>query len=415
VCVCAGVPLSLRIKPVSVCLCATKEPWFTRVLLFSYLCAGLRGVSADIIIMEEAAFINRALFFSVIVPLMGVNGTAVIAISTPNEHDDNYYTFLMDLKNPTTNAPLFKTIRIGLACEKCVAAGTGAQCNHNRGVVPPWKSLQRQDLMRTIMEADSNLFMRENMGMLCSNTQFLFMPKLVNQFHSASPRQRKRRPHVVFVCIDPSGGGTQSDYAICSICVEDGHHHVIGLDHTDAGHVETVNELVVNHMRALRKLPDMEGVCLIVYIEANMSWIEADRLSLLCTQPALQPVIVESRDPKGKHRAGVVTDEHNKVGYVSGLQCLLQEQRITYAQDIASRDVHECKKELETQMRAFKRAVKVPDQPEHQKYHVALTGKGYGRKDDLVMALMMACYWSFVTIHDSAFADSCTKRGWIVG
>ncbi len=46
------------------------------------------------IIMEEAAFINRALFFSVIVPLMGVNGTAVIAISTPNEHDDNYYTFL---------------------------------------------------------------------------------------------------------------------------------------------------------------------------------------------------------------------------------------------------------------------------------------------------------------------------------
>lgn len=46
---------------------------------------GLRGCTADIVIMEEAAHMNPEVFRVVVSPLMGVNHTAVIAISTPDD------------------------------------------------------------------------------------------------------------------------------------------------------------------------------------------------------------------------------------------------------------------------------------------------------------------------------------------
>ena len=104
------------------------------IVLFS---AGLRGVTANVIIMEEAAFIEPALFNEVIVPLLGVEGTAVLAITTPEQDLDNYFTILMDLKDPETDEDLFKTIRLGLACEACVAAGKGAECTHMAHLAPP--------------------------------------------------------------------------------------------------------------------------------------------------------------------------------------------------------------------------------------------------------------------------------------
>jgi hypothetical protein len=42
-------------------------------------------VSANIVILEEAAFILPELFYQVIVPLLGVKDTALLAISTPQD------------------------------------------------------------------------------------------------------------------------------------------------------------------------------------------------------------------------------------------------------------------------------------------------------------------------------------------
>ena len=56
--------MSARAHAVNICL--TCIP-FARV-------AGLRGITAKVVILEEAAFIDQALFFEVIVPLLGVEG-----------------------------------------------------------------------------------------------------------------------------------------------------------------------------------------------------------------------------------------------------------------------------------------------------------------------------------------------------
>jgi phage FluMu gp28-like protein len=43
----------------------------------------LRGVGGDVVYMEEAAFMDLAVFYEVIVPLLEVDKTALICISTP--------------------------------------------------------------------------------------------------------------------------------------------------------------------------------------------------------------------------------------------------------------------------------------------------------------------------------------------
>ena len=60
------------------CSCA---PVFIR----SFFCLELRGCTADVIILEEAAFMKERVFFKIVAPLMGVDDTAVLAISTPDD------------------------------------------------------------------------------------------------------------------------------------------------------------------------------------------------------------------------------------------------------------------------------------------------------------------------------------------
>ena len=46
-------------------------------------CSTLKGVGCDIGIMEEFTRVDPAVWQEVVVPLLGVNGTAIVAISTP--------------------------------------------------------------------------------------------------------------------------------------------------------------------------------------------------------------------------------------------------------------------------------------------------------------------------------------------
>ena len=99
--------------------------------------AGQRGCTADIIILEEAAYLKPELFHQVIVPLLTVDHTALLAISSPGD-EMNYYSILQDLKNAYGD-PLFLNIRIGLACDRCIADSVDV-CVHQLKRLPSWKS-----------------------------------------------------------------------------------------------------------------------------------------------------------------------------------------------------------------------------------------------------------------------------------
>lgn len=65
-------------------------------------------------------------FFEVVVPLLEMETTALIAISTPLD-GLNFYSEMFELKG-ADGKPLFNTLRVGLSCQKCQDEGKAEQC-----------------------------------------------------------------------------------------------------------------------------------------------------------------------------------------------------------------------------------------------------------------------------------------------
>lgn len=103
--------------------------------------------------MEEAAFMSPIMFSKIVVPLLGVDRTALLAISTPDV-EDNYYTSLMNVQC-NDGKPLFKVLRIGMACESCIAAGV--PCSHKIFRLPFWKPIARQEKIDAIYKNNPEL------------------------------------------------------------------------------------------------------------------------------------------------------------------------------------------------------------------------------------------------------------------
>ena len=101
----------------------------------------LKGVGGDLIICEEAAAMDTAVFFEVVVPLLELDKTALICISTILD-SFNFYSKLLDLKGPDGTS-FFVVHSYVLACEACLDAGTPESCSHMFHDLPPWQSARK--------------------------------------------------------------------------------------------------------------------------------------------------------------------------------------------------------------------------------------------------------------------------------
>jgi hypothetical protein len=173
--------------------------------------AGLRGCSADIIVLEEAAFMKEEIFLQIVSPLMGVDNTAVLAISTP-EDEQGYYSELL-------NMGIFREIYLGKACNACTEAGVS--CTHRQLRLPPWKSLERQNRLEKIMK-DKSLVDRELKGIINSDKQYLFKKPWIRAFMTRPVYQFQYTCQVIHCAVDPAGGAKGSDYVVGSLAYENG-------------------------------------------------------------------------------------------------------------------------------------------------------------------------------------------------
>jgi hypothetical protein len=182
-----------------------------------------------VIVLEEAAHLKPALFHNVIVPLLTVQHTAMLAITSPGD-EMNYVSILQDLKRPD-GSPFLKNIAIGVVCDKCKEENN-ADCKHKLRRLPPWKTEERHDLVLAIYgQQNKEAMMREAGGMVVSSHRYLFEKKFVDAFKNSARYHFKYEVQLVEIGIDPSGGGTQSDYVIVSKCVDDGNDVVRDLKH----------------------------------------------------------------------------------------------------------------------------------------------------------------------------------------
>ena len=114
----------------------------------------------------------------VLLPLMGVDGFALVAIATPgSEH--NHYSQMMNLKDKN-GEPLMMTIRTSLVCPACIDKGLNEACEHRLDLLPPWKSTVGMSKVGEILRSDEFLNQRENLGVITDGAHYFIKPGWVN-------------------------------------------------------------------------------------------------------------------------------------------------------------------------------------------------------------------------------------------
>lgn len=92
-------------------------------------------IGGDLIICEEFAHMDNAVFKVVVVPTL-VTGAAFIGITTLGD-DDN---FVSHIKRKTIDGkkPLFNCIDVSIVCDYCKKTGKELTCRHLLGDIPHW-------------------------------------------------------------------------------------------------------------------------------------------------------------------------------------------------------------------------------------------------------------------------------------
>lgn len=114
---------------------------------------------------------------------------------------------LVNAKRPDGD-PLFKVVQVQLLCDACRLAGE-ISCVH-RASLPSWKTGERQELVKTLMERNAEMYKREALGIITDSTREAFNGEYVD-------RMARRESDVcvnvtgnqkeLYVAIDPAGGG----------------------------------------------------------------------------------------------------------------------------------------------------------------------------------------------------------------
>lgn len=136
----------------------------------------------------------------------------------------NFYSELFELKREN-GENLFFLIKIGLACQTCL--DNGLQCKHRLDKLPHWKPVERQALINKILQSSPDLADRETRGVVKSSRRDWFEKAWIQSLRDRNPYVFEHNPHVLFMAVDPAGGGNQSDFALCTLGYENSRHVVI--------------------------------------------------------------------------------------------------------------------------------------------------------------------------------------------
>ena len=405
---------------------------------------GTRGQGGNVLILEEAAFIDQAIYETSIAPLLMIKNTSLIGISSPQD-ENNFYSKLISLKKPNTNEPFFRVIQFTLVCQKHRAEGKAESCFCYAHMQPPWKPKGDMARARVLMMNNSKAAERELMGEITSSNLYAFSREHISYWMERPRYLFDQKPHVLFLCIDPAGGGTQSDMALCVIAYNlDEDMVVVGMDSVPIESDKTEEEFLVRYLRNLYSTPLYAGAALVVMVERNMAvtistrlfsiaqrYVEGE-LGLKCVQLRAGPnregqgsvsscgrgggsygssFLESSAGEPTKMQPGFWTSNSNKHEYVRLLQNYLDNKRLRLSDTFVTTKpgvVEECAKQLQEYRREIKQT------NSSGIIHVSYTGKSAGQKDDLCMTLQMAAYWSMFTINHSYYYNMYNGNFWSV-
>lgn len=350
----------------------------------------LRGVGGDLILLEEAAFMPIKMFHEVIVPLLELETTALICISTPQD-SSNFYSMMFEMRD-MAGEKLFNQISVSMVCDDCKAGGQPEKCTHMKHLLPKWKSGGKQDMVRQIYGDNSADMLRESMGVTTNDSSCVFDDKWLNVLTSRPPYTPKNTPSFIFVAVDPNGGGN-SQMAIVTLYMDSNNFAVCGIEsHAVKGHGE-IRTLLEAHVRAIRA---MYHSGYIIFIPESNLGHEASHMTHMLRDVPNCRALMENGEP------GVITTHKRKELYTNMAVERFAGEGIWYADrfvcanpfgDANEREAR-VKRMFRKQLGGFSKVVIPRGGKDYSKPKVTYSGKAAGANDDLVMCFVIGLYWS---------------------
>ena len=335
----------------------------------------LRGVGGDILFLEEAAFMSMDVFYEIVTPLLEMQTTSLIAISTPQD-STNFYSELFELKDEKGEA-LFNTIQISLICDKCKQSDHPETCTHRSHLLPPWKSKAKLAMVRSIYGEQTGLLQRESLGVITQDSRSVFPEDRITAiFSRVTNPPSDFEPRYVYTSCDPTGGG-QSRMCLVSFLLYQGAVYIISLDSKIARNSDEVRENLFAHINITKRRFPRSTIFFMC--ESNMGQEASHIYSMLRSFSNIDYA-------NDKNREGVMTTQERKELYILELQRYTMTESIYLADSISERGLKLLKKE----MLQFKRIV-VENHRVRSKFYY--TGKDKGQ-DDTVMATSMGLWWA---------------------
>ncbi len=390
----------------------------------------VRGVSANIIICEEAACLSSEFFASIIVPLLQVQNTSLLAISTIKDAE-NYYTRVLDRAAASRERSAFGIYKFFHACARCREAGVAQTCKHQTVDQPAWMTASRADHVRQLYEitGEGDLYEQEIIGMSKNVHEPAFHPDLVRSLFRAdkiiyiSDPIIFRDPVAIYSCIDPTGGGLNSDLAIVSCIVENSKFIFVGMESINCRGPDSCFPQLVEHYRRLKLIPRLANAHTYVWVENNMVWQAEQIMWQIQTQREkgvlrdihiMDNMGIEIPSVQLGQAFGAKTSTDHKVKaemrqmfnqkLLDDSMCFLTDM-VTVEHPAKARQEQESAQDairslFMEQLLNYAMQIRPSTNPGFAPGKVTFSGKtsANGRKDDLAVTAQLVLYWSYTHI-----------------
>lgn len=356
------------------------------------MCVALRGTGGDVVILEEANYIDAQLLDKVIVPLLLMKDAVCIAITSPSDESTN---IAQQATKKILNSQEFiwHTIRSD-RCELCVHDQNldDGECPHMLMNLPPHRSAKNVIVAESML--DHLTAQQEIHGKQSGTTEYLYK-QYIDRLSNNPKYEFDQPPQVIHAFIDPSAGGLQSDFVIADIAYEKGKVIILGLDYWESvGTNRCWNECIVMMLNHVRKvLTTFPGCHMWIYIEANLNFLNAGMYGQYIEQMDMKQyqdrVHIVKKSFEKIDSYGVWTDEVCKHRWAVDMVGTLSRNELCYARKFIHKNesIKEPLDRLETQAKRYARIAKQPT--DHWgKVQITYTGKHSGdRKDDCITAV----------------------------
>lgn len=372
-----------------------------------------RGVGGDLVIAEEAASLAEEFLLKVIMPLLQLDRTAFIGISTVKE-SDNYFSKLQSLVN-RDGTPFFNTLKFFNVCDECRKKGNTVDCEHHKHLLPHWISGSKIDKVKYLYKqlGATKIMEQEIGGISHSRVTRAFRENLIRQAFDPvynPPIKRAElegRPKIVFISLDPTGGSaTSSALAMVSCIYDEGRPIICGVENMSLQLEADYVSHIADHFTYIRRLTGFQNAVLALIIENNLR-IEATNIIRYLQQKENNFIIIKKDGydlntvqvgpSMGVRTSGLVKEQmYKETDMVINLKQLKFYQEIVTIYDKngtpGPKTTRAVVKELKRQLIDYAvvhKEGKDPDAPIKRSY----SGKASG-PDDLAVSLQLNILWA---------------------